>query len=43
MSMHQVPSQRQWEATRWSSATSTRRYWARFGTSIWPSCSAART
>ena len=34
MSMHHVPSQRQWEAIRWSSAASTRRYCARFGTSI---------
>jgi len=33
MSRHHVPSQRQCEAMRWSSATITRRYWARRGTS----------
>ena len=43
MSRHQVPSQRQCEAMRWSSATSTRKYWARLGTSILPTISAART
>ena len=43
MSMHQVPSQRQCEAMRCSSVTITRRYCARFGTSILPIFSAAIT
>ena len=38
-----MTSQRQCEATRWSSAAMTRRYCARFGTSILPIISAART
>ena len=41
MSMHQVPSQSRCEAIRCSSAAITRRYWARFGTSIFPIVSAA--
>ena len=43
MSMHQVPSQRQCEAIRWSSAAITLRYCARFGTSNVPSFSTAET
>ncbi len=43
MSMHHVPSQRQCEAMRCSSATITRRYCARFGTSILPTFSTAET
>ena len=43
MSMHHVPSQRQCDAIRCSSATSTRRYCARLGTSNLPIFSAAIT
>ena len=43
MSMHHVPSQRQCDAIRCNSFTSTRRYWARLGTSNWPIRSAAIT
>ena len=43
MSMHHVPSQSRCEAIRCNSAVMTRRYCARFGTSILPISSAAST
>ena len=43
MSLAMNPAQARWEARRWSSARTTRMYWARLGTSIPASFSTART